>query len=314
MSSHDATESESVRRSSVPADTDRLMRRATYASVATAILLILAKVVAYLLTDSVSMRSTLLDSLLDAAASVVNLIAVRHALTPADREHRFGHGKAEALAGLGQSTFIAGSAVFLFIESIGRLVTPQPVTNGLIGIGVMLFSMAMTLVLVLYQRHVIRRTESIAVTADSLHYVGDIATNLAVLAALVLSSPFGWNRADPSFAMGVSFYVAVTAWQIVRGAFDMLMDREMPDEERNRIREIAMANPRVRNMHDLRTRRSGPNRFIQFHLEMDPQMRLTEAHILSDEVEAAILREFPTAEVIIHEDPEGVNEDRKSFH
>ncbi|QEX18609.1 iron transporter [Hypericibacter terrae] len=289
------------------------MRLATYASVATALVLILAKVVAYLLTDSVSMLSTLLDSLMDAAASLVNLIAVRHALTPADREHRFGHGKAEALAGLGQSTFIAGSAAFLLFESIGRLVSPQPVTNGIVGIGVMLFSMALTLVLVLFQRHVIRRTRSIAVSADSLHYVGDIAANLAVLAALVLSSQFGWNRSDPIFAIGVSFYVGFTAWQIARSAFDMLMDREMPDEERSRIRAIVMANPRVRNMHDLRTRRSGPHRFIQFHLEMDPEMRLTEAHILSDEVEAAILKEFPAAEVIIHEDPEGVAEGRKTF-
>jgi ferrous-iron efflux pump FieF len=289
------------------------MRLATYASVATALVLILAKVVAYLLTDSVSMLSTLLDSLMDAAASLVNLIAVRHALTPADREHRFGHGKAEALAGLGQSTFIAGSAAFLLFESIGRLVSPQPVTNGIVGIGVMLFSMALTLVLVLFQRHVIRRTRSIAVSADSLHYVGDIAANLAVLAALVLSSQFGWNRSDPIFAIGVSFYVGFTAWQIARSAFDMLMDREMPDEERSRIRAIVMANPRVRNMHDLRTRRSGPHRFIQFHLEMEPEMRLTEAHILADEVEAAILKEFPAAEVIIHEDPEGVAEGRKTF-
>jgi len=300
-------------RSKVSADVARLMRLATYASVATALALILAKVVAYLLTDSVSMLSTLLDSLMDAAASLVNLIAVRHALTPADREHRFGHGKAEALAGLGQSTFIAGSAAFLLFESIGRLVSPQPVANGIVGIGVMLFSMAVTLVLVLFQRHVIRRTSSIAVSADSLHYVGDIAANLAVLAALVLSSQFGWNRSDPIFAIGVSVYVGFTAWQIARGAFDMLMDREMPDEERSRIRAIVMANPRVRNMHDLRTRRSGPHRFIQFHLEMDPEMRLTEAHILSDEVEAAILKEFPAAEVIIHEDPEGVAEGRKTF-
>jgi ferrous-iron efflux pump FieF len=313
MSMPGAAATESPTTSGVPADTARLMRLATYASVTTALLLILAKIVAYLLTDSVSMLSTLLDSLLDAAASLVNLIAVRHALTPADREHRFGHGKAEALAGLGQSAFIAGSAVFLFIQSASRLVTPTPITNGMVGIGVMLFSMAMTLALVLFQRQVIRRTGSIAVSADSLHYVGDIAANLAVLAALVLSTQFGWSRSDPIFAIGVSFYIVFTAWQIARGAFDMLMDREMPDAERKRIRAIVMANPRVRNMHDLRTRRSGPHRFIQLHLEMDPNMRLTEAHELSDEVEAAIQREFPAAEVIIHEDPEGVNEGRQTF-
>src|SRR5882762_3723962 len=216
---------------------NRLRRLATYASVAVAAVLISVKFAAWLETGSVALLSSLVDSLLDIVASLVNLVAVRHALTPADREHRFGHGKAEALAGLGQSAFIAGSALFVFFESIGRLVTPQPVTNGLVGIGVMLFSMAMTLVLVLFQRQVIRRTGSIAVTADSLHYVGDIAANLAVLAALVLSSQFGWHRSDPIFALGVSFYIVFTAWQIARGSFDMLMDREMPDTERNEIRK-----------------------------------------------------------------------------
>lgn len=297
----------------VSADVARLMRLATYASVATALALIVAKTVAYLLTGSVSMLSTLLDSLLDAAASLVNLVAVRHALTPADREHRFGHGKAEALAGLGQAAFIAGSAVFLLFEASHRLVAPQPVENGMIGIGVMLFSLVMTVLLILLQRHVIRRTQSVAISADSLHYVGDVAANLAVLAALVLSSQFGWNRTDAIFAIGVAFYIVFTAWQIVRGAFDMLMDREMPDEDRARIRVIALSNPRVRNLHDLRTRRSGPNRFIQLHLEMDGTMSLVEAHALADEVEAAILREFPGAEVIIHEDPEGVMEERAHF-
>jgi ferrous-iron efflux pump FieF len=301
------------RQGQVPADIARLMRLATYASVATASVLIVAKIVAYLLTDSVSMLSTLLDSVLDAAASLVNLVAVRHALTPADREHRFGHGKAEALAGLGQSAFIAGSAMFLLFEASHRLVTPQPVENGMVGVGVMLFSMVVTVLLVLFQRHVIRRTQSVAISADSLHYVGDVAVNLAVLAALVLSSQFGWNRTDPIFAVGVAFYIVFTAWQIARGAFDMLMDREMPDEDRARIRTIALSNPRVRNLHDLRTRRSGPNRFIQMHLEMDGAMSLVEAHALADEVEIAILREFPDAEVIIHEDPEGVTEERPHF-
>jgi ferrous-iron efflux pump FieF len=301
------------RQGQVPADIARLMRLATYASVATASVLIVAKIAAYLLTDSVSMLSTLLDSLLDAAASLVNLVAVRHALTPADREHRFGHGKAEALAGLGQSAFIAGSAMFLLFEASRRLVTPQPVENGMAGVGVMLFSMVMTVLLVVFQRHVIRRTRSVAISADSLHYVGDVAVNLAVLAALVLSSQFGWNRTDPIFAVGVAFYIVYTAWQIARGAFDMLMDREMPDEDRARIRTIALSNPRVRNLHDLRTRRSGPNRFIQMHLEMDGAMSLVEAHALADEVEIAILREFPDAEVIIHEDPEGLAEERPHF-
>jgi ferrous-iron efflux pump FieF len=292
---------------------DRLMRLATYAAVAVAGLLILAKFVAYLLTGSVSMLSTLIDSLLDAAASLVNLVAVRHALMPADREHRFGHGKAEALAGLGQSTFIAGSAVFLLVQAGDRLYHPHPIENSALGIAVMLFSMALTAVLVVFQRYVIRRTRSVAITADSLHYAGDVAVNVAVLVAFLLSAQLGWHLADPIFALAIGLYIVFVAWQIARSAYDMLMDRELPDAERERIKQIARAHPKVRDLHDLRTRMSGRNSFIQFHLEMDGGMTLTQAHELADEVEAAILAEFPGAEVIIHEDPEGVAETRVRF-
>ena len=292
---------------------ERLMRFATYAAVAVASLLIVAKFAAYLLTGSVSMLSTLIDSLLDAAASLVNLVAVRHALLPADREHRFGHGKAEALAGLGQSAFIAGSAVFLLVQAGDRLYHPHPIENGAIGMVVMVFSMVLTAVLVTFQRFVIRRTRSIAITADSLHYAGDVGVNLAVLVAFFLSAKFSWYLADPLFALAIGCYIVFTAWLIARSAYDMLMDRELPDADRERIKLIARAHPKVRDLHDLRTRTSGRNSFIQFHLEMDGRMTLTEAHELADEVEAAILREFPGAEVIIHEDPEGVAETRARF-
>lgn len=292
---------------------ERLMRLATYAAVALACVLIVIKFAAYLLTGSVSMLSTLIDSLLDAAASLVNLVAVRHALVPADREHRFGHGKAEALAGLGQSAFIAGSAVFLLVLAGDRLYHPRAIENGGLGMGVMAVSMALTAVLVLFQRYVIRRTRSIAISADSLHYAGDVAVNLAVLLAFLLSAELGWHLADPLFALAIGCYILWNAWQIARSAYDMLMDRELPDAERERIKEIARAHPKVRDLHDLRTRASGRNSFIQFHLEMDGRMTLTEAHELADEVEAAILREFPGAEVIIHEDPEGVAETRARF-
>lgn len=292
---------------------ERLMRLATYAAVAVACVLIAIKFAAYLLTGSVSMLSTLLDSLLDAAASLVNLIAVRHALMPADREHRFGHGKAEALAGLGQSAFIAGSAVFLLIQAGDRLYRPGPITNEAIGIGVMIVSMVLTGVLVLFQRQVIRRTRSIAISADSLHYAGDLAVNIAVVAAILLSSQLGWHLADPLFALAIGGFILFTAWQIARSAFDMLMDREMPDDAREKIKQIVRAHPQVRDLHDLRTRTAGRSSFIQFHLEMDGGMTLTEAHGLAEQVEMAILAEFPTAEVIIHEDPEGVAEARAKF-
>lgn len=291
----------------------RLMRRATYASVATALVLIAAKVVAYVLTDAVSLLSTLLDSLLDAAASLVNLLAVRQALTPADREHRFGHGKAEPLAALGQSTFIAGSALFLLVQAGSRLVAPQPITNTAVGLAVMAFSIAATLLLVLYQRFVIRRTGSLAIKADALHYASDLIVNASVVVALILAGAYGWQRADPIFGAAIALYIVHTAWQIARGALDMLMDRELPDEDRRRIRAIALANPQVRAVHDMRTRASGPTTFVQMHLEVDGELTLAQAHTIADAVEAEVLRVFPGAEIIIHEDPAGIAEVRPAY-
>lgn len=297
----------------VDPNASRLMRLATYASVLVASLLIVAKLMAWLATDSVSMLSTLLDSVLDVAASLVNLFAVRHALTPADREHRFGHGKAEPLAALGQSAFVAGSAVLLIVEVVRRLWRPQTVENGEIGIVVMIASIAVTAVLVLFQRHVIRKTGSLAISADRLHYLGDVLVNSAVIVALVLTQVLGWKWLDPAFGALIAAYILYTAWSIARSSLDMLMDRELPEEERKRIRSIAMANPQVRALHELRTRASGPSIFIQFHLEMAGELSLYEAHRIADQVENEILAAYPGAEIIIHEDPSGVAERRRTF-
>lgn len=290
-----------------------LLKLATTASVATATLLIVVKLVAFLLTDSVSILSTLVDSLLDVAASVVNLIAVRHALVPADREHRFGHGKAEPLAALGQAAFITGSAVFLMIEASQRFVSPRPLTNGDIGIAVMVFSIAATLSLVALQRYVIRRTGSLAIKADSLHYVGDILVNAAVIVALVITAQLGWRYADPVFGLAIAVYILYNAWQISAGAMDMLMDRELPEEDRRRIIDLALAHPSVKGLHDLRTRASGPQIFIQGHIEMDGAFSLLKAHDIADEVEAELRQAFPGAEVILHQDPFGIEEERADF-
>ena len=295
------------------AHSSRLLRRATAASVAVAAVLIVAKLVAFLITDSVAILSTLVDSLLDALASLLNLFAVRHALQPADREHRFGHGKAEALAGLGQAGFIAGSAVFLLFEAGRRLIAPQPLAAETVGIAVMVLSIVLTLALVGYQRHVIRHTKSVAISADSLHYKGDLMVNAAVIVSLVCAAAFGWLWIDPVFAIGIAVYIAYCAWQILREVLNVLMDRELPDDERSQIRTIALAHPEVRAIHDLRTRRSGMMTFIQFHLELDGGMRLTRAHEISDQVEAEVLAAFPGAEVIIHQDPAGLEEDHARF-
>ncbi len=289
------------------------MRNASYASVTVAGLLILIKAGAFILTDSVALLSSLINSMLDAAAAVVNLLAIRQALTPADREHRFGHGKAEALAGLGQSAFIAGSAIFLLFEAGHRLFAPQTLHNGAIGTGVMAFSVLATFGLVIYQRHVTRVTGSIAIGADLLHYVGDLLVNGSVILAIFLATALDWRMADPVFAILIAVYIVTSSWRIGRRSLDQLMDHELPDEARERIKTIALTNPGVLALHDLRTRAAGPNRFIQLHLEMSAEIPLTRAHEIADEVELELLKAFPGAEVIIHQDPAGIEEARAQF-
>ncbi len=290
-----------------------LMRHATYASLAVAVAMIMVKLAAWLLTDSVSMLSSLLDSLLDAAASLVNLVAVQQALVPADREHRFGHGKAEPLASLGQAAFITGSAVLLLIQALQHMLTPQPVSNTGIGIAVMAFAIAVTVILVLYQRSVVRRTGSLVVGADEFHYRTDLVLNGGVVVSLLATRWLGWVYLDPLFGAAIGLWIVYGAWQVGKTAIVQLMDRELPDDARARIRAIALANPQVRAVHDLRTRAAGPNAFIQIHIEMDGGLTLTEAHRISDAVEAELLAAFPRAEVIIHQDPEGIEEPRLSF-
>jgi ferrous-iron efflux pump FieF len=241
---------------------------------------------------------------MDAMASLVNLFAVRYSLQPADAEHRYGHGKAEALAGLGQAAFIAGSALFLVLESIDRLLHPKPLTALAVGIAVILFAMLATVLLVAIQRHVIRRTGSTAIKADSLHYLTDLITNASILVALILGA-MGWPGLDPWFALGIAAYILYSAWHIGREAVQLLMDRELPPEVRQRIVELAYAPPQVRGVHDLRTRQSGHTYFIQLHLELDDHLPLREAHAIADGVEESVRRAFPGAEVLIHQDPVG---------
>ncbi len=296
-----------------PAVKAQLMRRATYASVAVACTLIVAKFAAWMHTESVALLATLVDSLLDGVASLINMLAVRHALTPADDEHRFGHGKAEALAGLGQGALVAGSALFLFVEGIQHLIAPQPIERSYAGIAVMVFSILMTIGLVLYQRWVVQRTGSIAVSADRLHYVGDVATNATVLLALALASLPGFLWVDAVGALIVAAVIVKSAVDIVRGAFDNLMDRELADTDRDRVLDVIRHHPETRALHDLRTRQAGNQIFIQFHLELDPDISLRDAHRISDEIEAELLAIFPGAQILIHQDPAGYDAPEAEF-
>lgn len=282
---------------------NRLMRLATYASVSTAIVLVLVKVVAWLITDSVSILATLVDSSLDVLASLLNLVAVHHALQPADHEHRFGHGKAESLAGMGQAMFIAGSAGLLLLQALGRIVHPQPINAGLeVGVSVLVFSMVVTLLLLAFQRYVIRHTHSTAIKADALHYKTDLLVNGSVIVALILTF-YGWSHFDALFAIGIAVFILYSAWRIVKESIDPLMDHELPDDERQKITDVVMTHPSTQGFHDLRTRRSGVRVFIQLHLELDASLSLAEAHSIANEIEQQIASLFNDAEVIIHEDP-----------
>jgi ferrous-iron efflux pump FieF len=306
------TESTPTANTLPPEEAGRLMRLATYASVSVAVSLIIAKLIAWFWTDSISLLATLIDSTLDATAAILNMVAVRHALAPADKEHRFGHGKAEALAGLGQAMFIAGSAGFLMLEAFGRFFHPQVPQAIEVGIGVMILSIVATLGLLAVQKHVISKTNSTAIKADSLHYKTDLYVNASVILALILAA-YGWAGFDAVFAIGIGIYILYSAWEIVQHATNDLMDRELSGEERQQITGIVLAHPKARGMHDLRTRKSGVTYFIQLHLELDPNLLLKAAHKIADEVEASLFAAFPNSEIIIHEDPEGLVEEMPDF-
>ena len=288
-----------------PVQEGSLMRRAAWAAVAVAAVLILLKAAAYMITGSIAMMASLADSGLDLIGSTINLLAISHALQPADREHRFGHGKAEPLAGLAQGAFIAGSATFLVIESLSRLVSPHAIEHGSVGLAVMAVSIVAVLALVALQRYAVARTGSLAIGADSYHYIGDLLTNIGVAVGIVLSTRFGILVADPIVGLIVAGILSFGALHVFRQSYDQLMDRELPETERARIKTIVMGHEAVRDLHDLRTRAAGISTFIQMHIELDPALSLSRAHQVSDEVEADIHAAYPHAEIIIHQDPAG---------
>lgn len=286
----------------------RLMRLATYAAIAAATLLVAVKTFAYFNTHSVALLSSLADSVLDLMASAVNLFAVRQSLTPADDDHRFGHGKAEPLSALAQAAFIAGSAVLLIVEAGSRVSKPEPVVNGDMAIAVMVLSTLVTFALVGFQRFVVKRSNSLAIGADSLHYTGDVLLNVSVIVALVLATRFEMPWADPIFGIGIALFLFLNAVRIAFTAVAALMDHELPEDDRQKIIATAKLHPRVLNVHELRTRSSGLQQFIQMHIVLDKSLSLLDAHYISDEVEAAVQADFPNADIIIHQDPEGVPE------
>jgi ferrous-iron efflux pump FieF len=281
----------------------RLMRWASLASMAVATVLIGFKTVAWLMTDSVSMLSSLVDSALDLLSSFITFFAIHQALQPADAEHRFGHGKAEALAGVAQAGFIAASAGGLLLTVFDRVLHPRPVQQENLGMLVSALAVVLTLALMTFQNFVIRRTSSLAIGADRAHYATDFVTNIAVGVGIFLATRFEQPLIDLVIAGGVSIYLVVSAWSIGRTSIDVLMDHELPDEDRQKILDIVLAQPGVTSAHDLRTRSAGLTKFIQLHVVFHPNMSLGRAHVMGDNIEAAILEAFPQSEIILHIDP-----------
>ena len=283
----------------------RLLRLATRASVGVASILIIGKAVAWWFSGSVSMLAGLTDSLLDGVTSLLNLLAVHYALRPADDDHRYGHGKAESLAGMAQALFIAGSAVLIALQAFERIKHPEPVGAPWLSIGVIVFSLALTVALLILQHRVIRATGSNAVRADSLHYRSDLLLNGSILIALVLAG-FGWHQLDAWFGLGIAVYILWSAIQIARESFTVLMDEELPTDVSQHMLELACGVPGVLGAHDLRTRVSGNQWFVQLHLELPGELTLSVAHAISDQAAAAIHSAYPRAEVLVHADPQEV--------
>ncbi len=282
-----------------------LMKLAMAASLSVAAVLIVAKLVAWNMTGSVSLFASLLDTTLDSLTSVVNFFAVRHSLKPADRRYRFGHGKVEPLAGLLRSLFVAGTAFLLVTEAYDRISNPIAVEHVAIGIGVMLFAMFSMVGLVTFQRFVVRQTGSTAVASDALHYESHAMVNAAVIFSLGLSSGLGWTLADPIFALAITVYILRNAWRIGRLAFRQIMDREISEQEMRRIEETILRAPGVKGVRDLRTRQSGLVRCVQFRLVLDPKLRLSEAETIKKAATARVRGIYRAAEVLIQLVPAG---------
>lgn len=283
----------------------RLTRSAAYASIATAVFLIALKSWAAWRTGSTAMLGSLADTALDLVASMATLVGVWIAAMPADEDHRFGHGKAEALAAIVQVVLIAVSATGIAIRAVSQLTGAHQTGAAEEGIAVSLVAIAVTFALLAWQRHVVRRTGSVAIQTDHVHYQSDLLLNLAVIAALVLDQYAGFSRADPLFGLAIALWLAWGAWRAASMAVDQLLDREWPEEKRLAFVEVAAQHPELSHLHDLRTRTSGMHEFAQFHVGLPPEMTVREAHDVVERVENALGAAFPGVEVLIHIDPAG---------
>ena len=288
-----------------PAESARITRTIARLSVTTAVVLTILKIVAWVMSDSVALLSSLADSALDLTASLVTLFAVGYAATPPDAEHRFGHGKAEGFASLFQAMLVLISATLVAREGVVRVIDPEPIQRSGVALGVMVISILLTTVLVRAQARAVAKTGSVAVAGDRAHYMSDLLANAAVIAGVAVAAFTGFERADALAGLAVALWLGWAAFEVFRGSWDLLMDRELPDADRARILELAADDDRLLGVHQLRTRAMGPGVQIQFHADLDPNLSLEAAHAIIVAAERRIMAEYPAADVLIHADPKG---------
>jgi len=294
-------------------NTDSLVRSASIASLLVASTLIVLKYYGWVTTNSVSLLGSLADSLIDFLASVFVFVAISYSILPADAKHRFGYGKSEGLAAFVQSLLIGISGIYVCFEAIKRLLNPSQINQPSIAIWIILVSIVLTLTLVMYQKYVVKKSKSIAIESDRYHYLTDTYINLSVLFSIAIT---GWTRfvfIDALVGLLISGVILYTSVTLLKKSFKILLDQEIQSDDRDRIREIALDHPKVLGFHDLRTRDTGREYIIQFHLELDPNMSLLESHEITDEVTDNVLKLYPDSELIIHTDPLGIDEERDPF-
>lgn len=288
---------------------NKLVKIASYASVITAIIIMGAKTYGWLVTESQSILASLIDSMLDISSSVINLIAIRVSLLPPDDNHRFGHEKFQDLAIFSQSIFFFASCLFTLFSSIKALFFESSLADHEMGASAMYLCVLLTLILVCFQSYVIKRTNSRIISADKLHYFSDLISNIAVIISIYLSMTFWYI--DALVGIAISLYIMYASYKLFRVAIRNLADEEFDPTEKEKILEIVGKSSHAKGIHELKTRYAASKPFIQFHLELDGDITLNEAHAVADGIMSSLLKEFPEAEITIHQDPEGLEKDVK---